>query len=223
MRVLVVEDDPELADLIATGLRNAAYAVDVARTYAEAVDSLSFNEYDVACIDLGLPDGNGLNLIRALGPNSGFERPRRLIVLTARDAVTDRIAGLDAGADDYLTKPFDFDELLARLRAVSRRQDQLTDTRRVGDITINLSTREVVRTEREVSLTAREFALLRYFMEYPGHVLSAERLLEHVWDSNADQFTTSVRVILHRLRKKLGEPNPIDTVGGAGYRLRNNP
>ena len=219
MRVLLLEDDPDLGGLLATGLRNAAYATDHVRTVAEAEALLVTTKFDIACIDLGLPDGDGLDLIRSLQPESDYKRPRRILILTARDSVEQRVAGLDAGADDYLVKPFAFDELLARIRAVGRRSDQADSTIRVGDVTVDLAAQRTWRGDREVELTSREFALLRYFMHHAGEVLSAERLLEHVWDAHADPFTNTVRVILSRLRKKLGDPAAIETVAGSGYRM----
>ncbi|RMI39476.1 response regulator transcription factor [Streptomyces triticirhizae] len=227
MRILLLEDDEDLADLVALGLRNASYAVDRAATRAEAEELLAATAYDVACLDLGLPDGDGLDLLRSLGGNEEGgpqpRRPARVLLLTARDAVADRVAGLDAGADDYLVKPFHFAELLARLRALARRSDERGAVLGIGDLTLDQATHVVRRAGREVRLTAREFALLRYFLHRPGEVLSAEELLEHVWDANADPFTGSVRVILSRLRRKLGEPPLIHTVTGAGYRLREEP
>ncbi|MFC4529369.1 response regulator transcription factor [Sphaerisporangium dianthi] len=219
MRILLLEDDPDLAEVVALGLRNESYAVDVAGTYAGAEESLRTTEYDVACLDLGLPDGDGLHLVRRLAGDPDLHRPGRLLILTARDAVDDRVAGLDAGADDYLTKPFHFAELVARLRALARRGDQHGATLRVGELTLDLAAHRAWRSGAEVHLTAREFSLLRYFMRHPGQVLSAENLLEHVWDAHADPFTASVRVILSRLRRKLGEPPLIITITGAGYRL----
>ncbi|GAA4214018.1 response regulator transcription factor [Microbispora amethystogenes] len=219
MRVLLVEDDPELSELVALGLRNESYAVDVAATYLEAEESLRVTSYDVACLDLGLPDGDGLDLLRRLGGDAHLRRPRRTLVVTARDAVGDRVAGLDAGADDYLVKPFHFAELVARLRALGRRGDQHGTLLRVGDLELDPATHRAWRAGSELELTSREFSLLRYFMHHPGRVLSAEDLLEHVWDANANPFTTSVRVILSRLRRKLGDPPVITTVTAAGYRL----
>jgi DNA-binding response OmpR family regulator len=140
-------------------------------------------------------------------------------VLTARDGVTQRVAGLDAGADDYLVKPFAFDELVARVRALGRRRDHDRSRLRVGDLELDLASHEVRRDGHQLDLTAREFSLLRYFMHRPGEVISAEELLDHVWDVNADPMTSSVRVILSRLRRKLGEPVPIVTITNAGYRL----
>ena len=221
MRILLVEDDADLAEVVALGLRNAAYAVDVAAGCAEAEELLRTTDFDVACVDLGLPDGDGLDLLRGLARpgGDGLRRPRRVLVLTARDAVADRVAGLDAGADDYLVKPFHFAELLARLRALGRRGDARGATLRVGDLVLDESAHRAWRAGRELQLTARELSMLRYFLHHPGQVLPAEELLEHVWDANADPFTTSVRVILSRLRRKLGEPAPIVTITGAGYRL----
>jgi DNA-binding response OmpR family regulator len=219
VRILLVEDDADLAEVVALGLRNETYAVDVATTCAAAEELLRTNDYDVACLDLGLPDGDGLDLVRRLGRDPDLRRPRRSLVLTARDAVTDRVAGLDAGADDYLVKPFDFAELVARLRALGRRGDAHGSTLEVGDLVLDLAAHRAWRSGVELDLTARELSLLRYFMHHPGEVLSAEELLEHVWDAHADPFTSSVRVILSRLRKKLGDPPLIVTIPSAGYRL----
>jgi DNA-binding response OmpR family regulator len=220
MRVLLVEDDPDLAYIVALGLRNEAYAVDVAGNCADAEELLGVTDYDVACLDLGLPDGDGLALLRRCADDPVLRRPRRCLVLTARDAVTDRVAGLDAGADDYLVKPFHFVELVARLRALSRREDGAGSTLRVGELTLDLATHRAWRAATLLDLTAREYSLLRYFMHHPDEVLPAERLLEHVWDANANPFTSSVRVILSRLRRKLGDPELIVTVTNAGYRLQ---
>jgi DNA-binding response OmpR family regulator len=220
MRILLLEDDADLAEVVALGLRNESYAVDLATTLAEAEELLTSVDFDVACVDLGLPDGDGLQLIRRLATDLDLRRPRRLLALTARDGVTDRVAGLDAGADDYLVKPFDFAELVARLRALARRGDDAGSILEVGDLTLDVAAHRAWRADVELDLTAREYALLRYFMHRPGVVLSAEDLLEHVWDANANPFTASVRVILSRLRRKLGEPAPIVTITGAGYQLR---
>jgi DNA-binding response OmpR family regulator len=219
MRILVLEDDADLAEIVALGLRNESYAVDVAHSRDAAEELLWTTAYDMACIDLGLPDGDGLDLVRRLAKERNLHRPRRVLVLTARDAVAARVAGLDAGADDYLVKPFEFAELVARLRALSRRGDAYGSTLRVGDLTLHLATHRAWRGDVELRLTSREFSLLRYFMHHPGQALSAEELLEHVWDANADPFTSSVRVILSRLRKKLGDPPPITTITGVGYQL----
>ncbi|WP_129666407.1 response regulator transcription factor [Phytoactinopolyspora endophytica] len=219
MRILLLEDDVDLAEVVALGLRNESYAVDVVGTYAEAEELLTTTEYDVACFDLGLPDGDGLDLVRRLAADPELHRPRRSLVLTARDAVDDRVAGLDAGADDYLVKPFHFAELMARLRALGRRGDDHGSTLEVGELMLDLAAHRAWRSGVELNLTAREYSLLRFFMHHPGEVLSAEDLLEHVWDANADPFTSSVRVILGRLRKKLGDPPLIVTITSVGYKL----
>ncbi len=218
MRVLVVEDDPDLGALLGRGLTNAGYAVDVVTTFETAIHAAVEVDYDLACIDLGLPDGDGLDLLDRLSTDESL-RPHRTLVLTARNTVRDRVAGLDAGADDYLVKPFALEELLARLRALSRREHQRGAIVRVGDVEIDEAQQVARRAGVALSLTTREFALLRHFAHHPGEVLSAEHLLEHVWDVNADPMSTSVRVILSRLRRKLGDPPIIETVTGAGYRL----
>jgi DNA-binding response OmpR family regulator len=223
MRILLLEDDADLVDVVALGLRNASYAVDIARTYAEADALLRSVAFDVACVDLGLPDGDGLDLIRRISSDAQLLAPRRVLVLTARDAVAQRVAGLDAGADDYLVKPFAFSELLARLRALARRADQPGAVLRAGDVTLDEARHRAWRGHAELALTPREFSLLRYLMQHRGDVLSTERLLEHVWDANADPFTSSPRTILSRLRRKLGEPSPITTIPGVGYRLDATP
>ena len=220
MRILLVEDDPALAELLATGLRGESYAVDVAGSVAAATELLIATRYDLACIDLGLPDGDGMSLVRELTADASvLDRPERIIITTARDAVHDRVAGLDAGADDYLVKPFDFAELTARVRALARRDGQPAVVVRVGDLEVDLAAHTVRRRGGAIALTAREFSVLRYFMHHPGRVVSIEELHEHVWDANSDPFSGSARVILNRLRRKLGDPSPIVTITGAGYRL----
>ncbi|HKY64842.1 MAG TPA: response regulator transcription factor [Acidimicrobiales bacterium] len=223
MRILLVEDDPDLAEVVTLGLRAQAYAVDHAASCAAAEDLARTTTYDVACLDLGLPDGDGLDLLRRLVTGAEVHRPARVLVLTARDAVAERVGGLDAGADDYLVKPFDFAELVARLRALARRDAAGSPLLVVGDITLDPAAHRAERAGRVLDLTPREFSLLRYFMLHPGDLLSAEDLLEHVWDAQADPFTSSVRVILSRLRRKLGAPDAITTVPSAGYRLEARP
>jgi DNA-binding response OmpR family regulator len=223
MRVLVVEDDPALGPLIARGLRQHHHAVDLAPSFAAATEAAAITVYDVVCLDLGLPDGDGLDLCHRLRVSDGLCRPRRILVLTARDAVASRIAGLDAGADDYLTKPFDFDELAARVRALDRRHDETGAVLRVADITIDLANHHADRSGRDLGLTGRELAVLVHLAKRRGAFVGAEELLEHCWDSHADPFTASVRVIVSRLRRKLGDPPLIDTVARVGYRLRDAP
>ena len=231
MRLLVVEDEPDLADAVAKGLRRDGYAVDVALDGAAAIDRLSINAYDLVCLDLNLPDMDGLDLCRQLRTDPMLrpdkdETAPRILMLTARSSLTDRIVGLDEGADDYLAKPFDFEELRARIRTLLRR-----DTGRrgavleIGDLLMDTARFDVQRAGKPVDLTAKEFALLRYFMSHPGEVLSQEHLLDHVWDENTDPFTNTVRVTVGTLRRKLETAapeltQPIETVVGAGYRLR---
>ncbi len=224
MRVLVVEDEPDLSAAIVTGLRREGYAVDEAGTGGGALDKMSFTPYDIVCLDLNLPDMDGLEVCRRIrkGEIAGTEPPR-VLMLTARDGLDDRVAGLDDGADDYMVKPFAFPELLARLRALGRRGLSSGSARlEVGELALDAARREAWHHNRPLELTAKEFALLRYFMLHAGEVLSAERLLDHVWDEHADPFTNTVRVTVSNLRRKLrniGAPDLISTVVGAGYRL----
>jgi DNA-binding response OmpR family regulator len=226
MRVLVVEDEVDLADAIARGLRREGYAVDVAYDGDEAVDKAGVNDYDVVCLDLNLPRIDGIEVVRRLRADAQRQSPR-VLMLTARDSTRDRITGLDEGADDYLVKPFDFDELKARVRALLRRDAGRSGALlRVGDIELDSSRHEARRDGQQLPLTPKEFALLRYFMSRAGQVLSQEELLEHVWDENADPFTNTVRVTVMTLRRKLadtGGSQPIETVVGRGYRLREQP
>lgn len=232
MRLLVVEDEVDLAEALARGLRREGYAVDVAHDGASAVEKLALTAYDVVCLDLNLPDTDGLVIARrirtdpALQPDEEVGAPR-ILMLTARDAVDDRVAGLDEGADDYLVKPFSFAEVSARIRSLLRRDAGRTTAEvRVGPLRLDASRFEAWRGDRRLDLTAKEFALLRYFMAHPGHVMSQERLLEHVWDEHADPFTNTVRVTVGTLRRKLqveGETPLIETVVGRGYRLLDAP
>lgn len=223
MRVLLVEDDAQLGEVVLLGLRQEHLAVDHASTVAEAVDLLMVTKYDIVCLDLGLPDGDGLQLCRQLRASDEdaplVMRPDRVLILTARDDVADRVAGLDAGADDYLIKPIKMVELAARIRALSRRSDQLAGPLVIDDLSVDVVAHTASRDGRPLDLTGREFAVLRYFAQRMGEVVSTEELLEHCWDANADAFTGSVRVILSRLRKKLGDPPMIQTLKGVGYRL----
>jgi DNA-binding response OmpR family regulator len=223
VRILVVEDDEHLGPLLVQGLRQHHHAVDLADTVRAATDAATTTVYDVVCLDLGLPDGDGLQLCAQLKAGRDVRVPRRILALTARDAVADRIAGLDAGADDYLVKPFAFDELTARLRALDRRADEPGATVDIGDLHVDLARHVACRGGRELALTGREFAVLAHLVRRRGGVASAEDLLEHCWDANADPFTSSVRVILSRVRRKLGDPPLIETLPGVGYRLREQP
>ncbi len=225
MRILVVEDEPDLADALARGLRRQRFAVDVAHTLTEAETKVMSAGYDVVCLDWNLPDGPGVDLARRLADGSletlEGQRPK-VLMLTARDAVEDRVEGLDSGADDYLVKPFAFAELSARIRALLRRDEDVSPVLRVGDIELDPARFVAIRDGRDLGLTAKEFSLLEYFLRHPGEVLSQERLLEHVWDEMADPFTNTVRVTVSNLRKKLGDPPVLDTVPGRGYVLRDD-
>jgi DNA-binding response OmpR family regulator len=223
MRVLVVEDESDLAEAVAKGLRRQGYAVDVAGGSSVGEEKLRSSSYDLAVLDWNLPDGSGLDLCRRLMngslPTLEGLRPR-VLMLTARDDIEDRVAGLDAGADDYLVKPFAVAELTARARALLRRDDATTPIVVVGDITLDPARFLVSRSDRFLHLTSKEFALLEYLMRHQGEVLSQEHLLEHVWDEMADPFTNTVRVTVSNLRKKLGSPPPLQTVPGRGYVLK---
>lgn len=226
MRVLVVEDERDLARALAEGIRRDGYAVDTAFDGREALDKLAATPYDIVCLDLNLPDMDGLEVCRSIRENGARideSDPPRVIMLTARDALSQRVAGLDQGADDFMVKPFALAELLARLRALSRRRSaNAGSVLVVGELRMDSRRRTATGRGTDLGLTSREFALLRYFMLHPGEVLPAERLLDHVWDENIDPFTNTVRVTVSKLRKKLAErglPDVIETVVGSGYRL----
>ncbi len=226
MRILVVEDEADLADAVARGLRREGFAVDVAYDGRDALEKTSVNAYDLVVLDINLPLVNGRVIarrIRARERDAENGQPR-IIMLTALGDVEDRVAGLDDGADDYLVKPFAFDELTARVRALLRRGGEATGSvLELGSMRLDTRRHRATRNGRELELTPKEFALLRYFMAHPGAVLSQEELLEHVWDENADPFTKTVRVTIMNLRRKLaatGSDQPIETVVGRGYRLR---
>jgi len=223
MRVLVVEDEVDMADAVARGLRREGYAVDVAYDGLSAIEKLGYTDYDLICLDLTLPGADGREVCRAVRAGGTASPGARILMLTARDGLEDRVAGLDDGADDYLVKPYAFAELTARVRSLMRRDAGRTGALVVvGDLELDGARMLATRGDRSLELTAKEFALLRYFMSHPGEVLSSERLLEHVWDEFTDPFTNTVRVTVGTLRRKLaiGDERPlIETVIGAGYRL----
>ena len=226
MRILVVEDERDLADAIARGLTREGYAVDVATDGAAAREKLDIHPYDLITLDLNLPDDDGRAIARDVRAAADGPGPRILMV-TARDLVTDRIDGLDDGADDYLVKPFDFQEMLARVRALLRRDSPAQGAAmQIGEIRLDAAKRVASYGPTELDLTTKEFALLRYMMLHAGDVVSAEELLDHVWDEHADPFTNTVRVTMSNVRKKLraaGGDDVIETVVGAGYRLEGEP
>jgi DNA-binding response OmpR family regulator len=220
VRILVVEDDVSLGGVVQRGLGETGHAVDLERTLAGARRAVAVNAYAVVVLDLGLPDGDGLSLCRELHREAS---PPRVLVLTARDATGDKVLGLDAGADDYLTKPFDFAELAARVRALLRRpQSSRSPLLQVGDIELDPAAHTVKRRGVTVPLTAREFSLLHYLMDREGEVVTRSDLLEAVWDSNYDGLSNVVDVHVANVRRKLelpGHPAGIETVRGVGYRI----
>ena len=223
MRVLVIEDEPDVAGFVRKGLREASYAVDVSDNGIDGLRLACSSEYDVIVLDLMLPGKDGFTVLRELR-SGGVRTP--VICLTARDAVDDRVKGLDLGADDYLTKPFSFAELHARIRALLRRGEGMTTNPIVvADLTVDVLTRSVHRGQRRIDLSPNEYALLEYLARHAGQVLSRTMILEHVWDMSQDPMTNVVDVHINRLRKKLdnGFQSPlIHTIRGVGYVLRDN-
>ncbi|MGN5630596.1 response regulator transcription factor [Streptomyces sp. AC154] len=217
MRVLVVEDEQLLADAVATGLRREAMAVDVVYDGAAALERIEVNDYDVVVLDRDLPLVHGDDVCRRIVE---LGMPTRVLMLTASGDVSDRVEGLELGADDYLPKPFAFTELTARVRALGRRTTvALPPVLERAGIKLDPNRREVFRGEQEVQLAPKEFAVLEVLMRSEGAVVSAEQLLEKAWDENTDPFTNVVRVTVMTLRRKLGEPPVIVTVPGSGYRI----
>src|SRR6188472_4144157 len=221
MRVLVVEDELRMASLIRRGLLAEGQAADVAPSGEDALWMAGAHDYDAIVLDVMLPGITGFETCRRLR-EAGVWAP--VLMLTARDAVEDRVAGLDTGADDYLVKPFAFAELLARLRALARRSDaERPIVLEVGDLRLDPGTREVRRGDRQLPLTTKEFALLEVFMRRAGQVLSRYELLENAWDFAYENRSNGVDVYVRRLRAKIDEPfgrNSLETIRGAGYRLR---
>ena len=223
MRVLVVEDHERMASVLRQGLQEDGYAVDLVATAEESEWLSDENPYDAIVLDVMLPDADGFEVCRRL---RGRKCWTPVLMLTARDAVDDRVRGLDAGADDYLTKPFAFDELLARLRALVRRGAiERPSVLRVNDLMLDPATHIVERRGTPVILTAKEFSLLEYLMRHPDEVLSRAELIEHVWDYAFESDSNVVDVYVRYLREKVDRPfglSSIETVRGVGYRLRGN-
>ncbi len=216
MRVLVVEDQAELADDIVDGLRDQGIGADVAYDGPTGMEKALMTSYDVVVLDRDLPGVHGDAVCATL---AGSRSAARILMLTAANTVGDRVQGLNLGADDYLGKPFAFEELIARVRTLARRAPSAVPVIVRGDIVFDRARRRVSRAGQPLSLTRKEMGILEELLVADGGVVSTEELLERVWDENADPFTRTVTVTIGRLRRKLGEPDPIDTVVGSGYRL----
>jgi two-component system OmpR family response regulator len=221
MRVLVVEDEPKMAGLVKRGLEEEGAAVDVAGRGEDAVWMAGSTEYDVVVLDVMLPGLDGFEVCRRLRADDVWTP---VLMLTARDAVEDRVAGLDGGADDYLVKPFSFDELVARLRALARRGSaERPAVLAAGDLRLDPATRRAARGDVEIALSQKEYALLETLMRRPGVVLSRLQLLEHAWDDSYENRSNVIDVYIRYLREKIDRPfgtDTIETVRGVGYRLR---
>ncbi|MGE3268955.1 MAG: response regulator transcription factor [Chloroflexota bacterium] len=218
MRILVVEDEPRMAATLGEGLREAGYTVDIAVDGAEGLDYLSTVPYDAVLLDVQLPKLDGFEVCRQMRAK-GLLTP--VLMLTARDTTADKIHGLDSGGDDYLTKPFAFDEMLARLRALLRRGSTQRDPRlQVSDLSLDPAARLVDRGGREIALTRREYAILETLMRRPGWIVSRDELIESVWGFDFPDESNLVEVYVGRLRKRLGPPPLIHTVRGIGYRMQ---
>jgi DNA-binding response OmpR family regulator len=220
VRILLVEDEPRMAQVIAKGLREHSYAVDVAGDGDAALYQTSINDYDLILLDVLLPGPDGFEVCRELRTR-GDATP--VLMLTARATVDDRITGLDAGADDYLTKPFAFRELLARVRALLRREPHLQrDLMQLEDLVLDAASHRVSRAAREIELTAKEYALLEYMARRAGQLVSRAEIAAHVWDESFDPFSNTIEVYVNRLRKKIDEQHSvklIHTRRGEGYIL----
>jgi len=220
VRILLVEDEPNAARILAKGLREEAYAVDIAEDGEAALEESSVNDYDLIILDVMLPHKDGFEVCKELRAG-GSAVP--VLMLTARDAVEDRVEGLDSGADDYLSKPFEFEELLARVRALLRRKPALyREVMVVADLSVDTVARRVARAGREVELTAKEFALLEYLVRRQGEVVSRADISEHVWDKSYDPFSKVIEVFVQRLRRKIDEDHAIKLIRtrrGEGYVL----
>lgn len=218
MRVLVVEDERALADAVARGLRREGMAVDVSYDGRDGHEKASITPYDVIILDRDLPGMSGDEMLSQLAQG---EQNSRVLMLTASGAVADRVQGLSLGADDYMAKPFAFAELIARVRALGRRSNPAAPpVLTAGNLELDSARRVVKRAGEEVDLTRKEFGVLEVLLQADGAVVSSEGLLDRVWDENADPFTTTVRVTMMTLRRKLGDPPLIETVVGSGYRIK---
>jgi two-component system copper resistance phosphate regulon response regulator CusR len=224
MRILLAEDDARLHDLLARALRERAFAVDVVTDGDAALIEAAVNEYDAIVLDVMLPRRSGMDVCRELR-RRGRRTP--ILMLTARDTLADRVAGLDSGADDYVVKPFELDELLARLRAIMRRGPAIQDERiQVADLVVDTRSQQVTRNGLPLGLTTREYTLLEYLARHSGRVVGRAELTEHVWDANHDPASNALEVYVGRVRKKLeqhGQQPLLHTRRGAGYLLSADP
>lgn len=223
MRILIVEDDRKIASAIKKGLEQERFAVDLSYDGKDGLGSALTIDYDLVILDRMLPELDGVQICKAIRENK-LKVP--ILILTAKDKIADRVEGLNAGADDYLVKPFAFEELLARIKALLRRpQNQIEDTLKVGDLELNSQTFEVKRDGKAIELSSREFALLEYLMRNPGRILTKDNIIAHVWDYDADILPNTVEVYIGYLRGKIDKPFPkstplIQTARGFGYRIR---
>lgn len=224
MRILIVEDEIDILAALQRGLKNEGYAVDIISNGEEALELLSFTTYDLLVLDINLPGVDGFSILKELRERN---EETRVIIVSANREIEDRIKGLDLGANDYLVKPFDFSELKARIRALLRR-DFISKPTVIneGSLNIDISSHKVTYNGEGINLTLKEYSILKYLVENKGRVVSSEELIEKVWDENADPFTTSTRVHIYSLRKKLtsvsGDKEMIETVKGAGYLFGGN-
>jgi len=220
MRILVVEDESRIADFLSRGLESAGYAVDVAATGGSAIDMIHSTDYDLVILDLGLPDVDGLTVLQKIR-NRKVSPP--VLILSARDAVDDRVKGLEGGADDYLVKPFAFVELLARVRVLLRRGQPTPEKLQVGELSLDCIRRKVSRDGENIELAPKEFSILEYLMRNRGRPLSRTMIVEHVWDQHFDSHTNVVNVYINYLRRKLDRPGLrplLHTIRGVGFALR---
>ena len=217
MRILVVEDEHKIATSLKKGLEQESYAVDLAFTGPDGYDLASSETYDLIILDLMLPEMNGIEICKKLREENNHTP---VLMLTAKGQTSDKVEGLNSGADDYLTKPFAFEELLARIKALFRRPKNSTgSTYKVSDLTLNTLTYQVERAGKKIGLSAKEFSLLEYLMRNYNQVVSKDQIIEHVWDYNADVLPNTVEVFIGYLRNKLGKPDLIKTVRGFGYKI----
>ena len=220
MKILLVEDDRNLADIVSSGLEERDIRVTVAHNFADGKMEAVMNTFDVLVLDVMLPGGSGFDLCKYLRSR---EIATPILMLTARNAVDDRVAGLESGADDYLAKPFAFRELVARLRALARRKAApIPQIIRIADLEVNIGAQRVKRAGRDISLTAKEFSLLEFFVLNAGNVVDRAAITAHVWDDNHDPFTNVLEVLVRRLRRKIDdefEPKLLQTLRGSGYRF----